>query len=809
MTLEATPEQQAAREVFASGADLTLVAGAGTGKTSTLMLMAAATSKHGLYMAFNKTTADDAQRRFSGNVQCRTAHSLAFAAVGRNYRHRLDAPRLPVRETARRLSITQDLYVGTGKITRVHQARLVMGMIKRYCYSNATEVMARHMEVVNGLEPAEEEQLARILLPYAQKAWEDIRAPDGRLRFEHDHYMKLWALTSPELPGDFIMLDEAQDTNPVLEEIFLAQRAQRVCVGDPAQQIYAWRSARDVVTGFPALHLPLTQSFRFGPRIAEVANRWLGFAGSPMRLTGAGPADSRIGEAAQADAVLCRNNADVMTEVLAYLDACVPVAIPAGGGQLRAIAEAALQLKAGQRTSHPELFLFKSWGEVQDYAEHDSAGQDLRAIVQLVDTHGAETIISAMTRLSAERDARVTVSTVHKAKGREWPSVRIGPGFDLADDDGRPRPLTEEVARLIYVAVTRARELLDPAGLSWAQDYQAVDSPVRLINLPLTGQLRYENAPVSLFLAQHLPAAHLVVQDYHRRIAGLPAPVQPEDAWRPAWPALGHAIDYRLRLSLRCQLGDSVHIGVEAIASNEPLPGAPPGPTRIALARTGNYLLDVVDRFLAGKLDLEDRWLTRLCFVASFFEAVYRTGAIAQNSMLQGASPTTDLRTLTKAVPDYAITDIASQMELAQPVFAPFRALPPPLIRCGPVFAGSTDIGGADADFIIDGLLLDCKATTTPTRLSGAEIGQLAGYLLLDYDNQYQITQVGLYLSRQGTTIAWPVPEFLRLAGTSEPLPQLRGRLREHLRRHRDLEQSPLPMHQQDQEQFKGNDPLV
>jgi hypothetical protein len=71
------------------------------------------------------------------------------------------------------------------------------------------------------------------------------------------------------------------------------------------------------------------------------------------------------------------------------------------------------------------------------------------------------------------------------------------------------------------------------------------------------------------------------------------------------------------------------------------------------------------------------------------------------------------------------------------------------LVACGPTFAGSTDIGGADADFVIDGLLLDCKATTT--RLGSAEIGQLAGYLLLDYDDQYRITQVGLYLSRQGT----------------------------------------------------------
>jgi hypothetical protein len=784
MSLEATQEQRAAREVFASGADLALVAGAGTGKTSTLMMMAEATSKRGLYMAFNKTTADDAQRRFSGNVQCRTAHSLAYAAVGWKYRHRLDAPRLPARETARLLGITGDLQAGPDKITVFHQARLVMEMIKRFCYSNATEVMARHMETVNGLEPAAAEQLARILLPYAQKAWADICAPNGRLRFEHDHYMKMWALTNPKLPGDFIMLDEAQDTNPVLEEIFLAQPAQRVCVGDPAQQIYAWRSALDVMTGFPALHLHLTRSFRFGPRIAEVANRWLSFAGSPMRLTGAGPPGSRIGKAAHTDAVLCRGNADVMTEVLAFLRAGVPVAIPGGGDQLRAIAEAALQLKAGQRTSHPELFLFKSWGEVQDYAEHDSAGQDLRAIVQLVDAHGAETIISAVARLSAEHEARVIASTAHKAKGREWPSVRIGPGFEPpADADGGPGPLSAEEARLIYVAVTRARELLDPGGLSWSDDYQiAQESERRLIDLPLTGQLRHENAPISLFLARHLPDTHTVVQDYHRRIAGLPRPVQPEDAWRPAWPALGHAIDYRLRLSLGCRLGDPVQIGVEVVASDEPLPGGLTGPTRTALATSGYHLLDVMDRFLAGTQELEDRWLTRLCFVASCYEDVYRTGEVAHYSMLRDASPRTDLRALVKAVPGYVVADIAAQLELAQPVFTPFRALPRSLITCGPTFAGSTDIGGADADFIVDGLLLDCKATTTPTRLGSIEIGQLAGYLLLDYSDQYRITQVGLYLSRQGKAIDWPVPEFLRLLGADAPLPQLRGRLREYLR---------------------------
>jgi hypothetical protein len=165
------------------------------------------------------------------------------------------------------------------------------------------------------------------------------------------------------------------------------------------------------------------------------------------------------------------------------------------------VSEAAQQLKAGRRTNHPELFLFSSWGEVQEYAEHDAAGRDLRAIVQLVDTHGPETIIRAVGRLSAEDEAQVTVSTAHKAKGREWPSVRIGPGFEPPpiDDDGRQRPLSLAEARLIYVAVTRARELLDPAGIAWADEYEeALSKPAALIDLSLTSQLKFENSPVSL-----------------------------------------------------------------------------------------------------------------------------------------------------------------------------------------------------------------------------------------------------------------------------------------------------------------------
>jgi superfamily I DNA/RNA helicase len=478
--VEPTGEQRQARDAFTAGGDLAVVAGAGTGKTSTLMLMAAATTRRGLYLAFNRATAEDARRRFGRNVQCRTAHSLAYQAVGARYRDRLNsAARIPSAQVARILGIRRPLTVGRVTISEAHQARLALGMVRRFCFSRDTEIKASHLEEVNGLSPRELGYVADALIRLGWKAWDDLRAPDGRLRFEHDHYLKIWALGRPALPGDFVLLDEAQDTNPVLEEIFLAQDAQRVCVGDPAQQIYAWRAARDVMTGFAGDHVRLTHSFRFGPAIAEVANRWLGHAGSELRLTGAGPADSAVRPVRRADAVLCRSNADVMTEVLSFLSEGARVAITGGGEALRRIAEAARDLKAGRRTSHPELFLFPSWGAVQEYAENDGAAQDLKTLVGLVDKHGPETIIAAVGRLSPEDNAQVTVSTAHKAKGRQWASVRIGPGFGvpIAEPGDQQRRLSFEEARLIYVAVTRARRELDAAGLSWADAYEKAIAP--------------------------------------------------------------------------------------------------------------------------------------------------------------------------------------------------------------------------------------------------------------------------------------------------------------------------------------------
>ncbi|AYN30510.1 I DNA and RNA helicase protein [Streptomyces albus] len=478
-----TDEQTAAADAFHAGYHLALQAGAGTGKTSTLALLAHATKLRGRYLAYNRAIAQEARTRFPPNVQPKTAHGLAYAAVGHRYTQRLNAPRRPAWQTGQALGLTKPLRIGERVLSPKTLSYAMLRTVSRFCHSADTDITDHHVPYLRGLEDHDlHRQLAQHIVPFATKAWADLRHPDeGKVRFDHDHYLKIWALTDPKIDADFLLLDEAQDTNPVVEQIFLAQRghAQLVMVGDSAQAIYEWRGAKDVMTGFDGTCLALSQSFRFGPPLAEEANRWLAITEAPIRLTGTPTVPTELGPLTQPDALLCRTNVGAMTQVMNLLAAGHRVALVGGGDSLRTLALAARDLKEGRRTGHPELVLFASWGDLQDYAAHDPAGRDLQPLVDLVDTHGTHAIVTAIAHLVPENRAGVTVSTAHRAKGREWPRVKIADDFtppndsDQQDATGRPvpRPIDNAEARLAYVAVTRARHRLDIGGLSWIHDH--------------------------------------------------------------------------------------------------------------------------------------------------------------------------------------------------------------------------------------------------------------------------------------------------------------------------------------------------
>lgn len=78
-----TEEQQAILDAAATGGTVAISARAGTGKTTTLRMVAEARPRtRMLYVAFNKAIQLEADKTFPANVTCNTAHALAFREFG-------------------------------------------------------------------------------------------------------------------------------------------------------------------------------------------------------------------------------------------------------------------------------------------------------------------------------------------------------------------------------------------------------------------------------------------------------------------------------------------------------------------------------------------------------------------------------------------------------------------------------------------------------------------------------------------------------------------------------------------------------
>ncbi len=487
-----TPQQIAAVEAAKTGENLVITAGAGSGKTSTLRLIADALApKKGVYIAYNKAIATDAAGSFPANVTCRTAHSFAYRAVGHQFAARLKSPRCTGRILASLIGIDGSYKLPADReIPAARVAQMVMATINKWCHSADPTIAAKHAAgVVNDLPGAEDIswELAEMLAKEAQRVWTaDLSKPepvfqhsayDGRsgrsmvyvLPFSHDMYVKVWALGSPTLPGDFVLYDEAQDADPCIAGVVLAQKnTQLIAVGDECQAIYGWRGATDAMKSWPAKHrVCLSKSFRFGPAIAAEANVFLSILNAPLRIEGFDKIDSIVGPVAEPTAILCRTNAALIEQAMSF-HLSRTFAIVGGVEQIKKFAEAAEGLMSGRRQGwHADLGVFNSWGDVLDYVKNDDGGSDLRSMVNVIESFGVADVLAVCDKAVPEARADVVLSTAHKSKGREWDHVRIADDFEPSED--REGGLSRSEAMLMYVAVTRAKLSLDCSALNWAR----------------------------------------------------------------------------------------------------------------------------------------------------------------------------------------------------------------------------------------------------------------------------------------------------------------------------------------------------
>lgn len=244
-----TKEQKESLNVFEIEQILKISAKAGTGKTSTLKFIAESHPELTfLYVAFNKSMANDAARKFPDNVHVMTIHSLAYRNIGKHYAHKLTRP------TGRYINMA-----GTGSeiaqhygifdmkdhngavLTKNYLGLIVKDTVNTFERSDKDKIAESHipkfhMDDIKRRFALKESKVKKEILSVAKKLWEDRCDKEERILCTHDTYLKLYQMSKPKFETyDCVLIDEAQDTSDVMISLFSNIKPKIVYVGDKHQ----------------------------------------------------------------------------------------------------------------------------------------------------------------------------------------------------------------------------------------------------------------------------------------------------------------------------------------------------------------------------------------------------------------------------------------------------------------------------------------------------------------------------------------------------------------------------------------------
>lgn len=481
-----TDEQRAGIE---SAAEVLVVdAFAGTGKTTLLDGYARARPKEAmLYIAFNKGIQMEAARRFPGTVHCVTTHGLAYSAVGKRYAKKLGSPR--AQSLAAMAEFRQFSHITLSKS---------LDTINNFLCSRQPCIDENHIN-----QSGASKNNAQEIYDVANRIWARMQSPfDMEVSMPHDGYLKLYQLAKPILPYRRILLDEAQDSNPVTLELLNYQTSGLVVVGDEHQAIYQFRKACNAMSKVRAdERIALTNSFRFGAGVASLATSLLkDFREEKRAITGLGKhRDTKFGvnRFKQPYTFIARTNGLLFEEAMFAIREGVPFAYLGGvsGYRLDSIADVAhLAMMNKHLIADPAIRPFGNLGDMKTFAE-STDDKELKMFIRVyedninkgwapdgIKSEGPMRVIGLVDYIKRHAQAAIprgshgiTLVTGHKAKGLEFDSVVLGNDFtsDIIipnDYSEWERPDAEEI-NILYVALTRAERAiqLNPTMVDWLE----------------------------------------------------------------------------------------------------------------------------------------------------------------------------------------------------------------------------------------------------------------------------------------------------------------------------------------------------
>lgn len=473
--------------------NLVIQARAGTGKTTTLLKMVKAITdarKGFMFLgAYNKSIAQELQVKLQdADVSAFDAEASTLHAAGFRIWRKV-APNVKVDENKVR-KILFELTDGDKKMQGyLSEAGQAVSLAKQTGFWERDIPWTSIMDHF-GIDILEDDLEDFYML--CSSAYHHSRAQDREVIDFDD--MILCALGQPPVRTyDWVLLDEAQDTNPArreLAKLLLKPEGRFIAVGDDRQAIYGFTgadaTAMDIIREeMRAQVLPLTISYRCPQLIIKEAQHYVpDIEAAPTALLGAVHRLKLVAKVdleneftpamfRQDDAILCRLTRPLLKIAYALIRQKIPCKVEG-----RDIGKSLEKLVTRWKVPTLEMLVAKlevfkareseklnRQGKHAQLANMEDKVDSLLALCEVLQDEGQVyvthllALIEKMFGSIQEAGRILTLSTIHKAKGKEWDRV-----FLL--DNYMPSPYARkewqylQEQNLAYVAVTRARRTL-------------------------------------------------------------------------------------------------------------------------------------------------------------------------------------------------------------------------------------------------------------------------------------------------------------------------------------------------------------
>lgn len=468
--IKGTTQQEAIWEAIEKSEGHVIVnAGAGTGKTFTIVEGANRVQGKCAFLAFNKSIATELQKRLPEEVEAKTFHAFGFAAI-RNAGIRTKVNNFKVN------NIIQSLM---GKDYYVTPLKKLVSLVKGSMITGTdTQSVRKLIDEYNiQFQSDREEQQAVAIIP---SILEQCKTQVNMIDFDDMIWLPL--VNNYPLPHyDIMFVDEAQDFNELQRELIsrCVNGGRCIIVGDRNQAIYGFRGADSnsmdmfverLQKGDREIsHFPLSISWRCPNSVVSEANRYVKDFSAHADAENGNVIVNAAFTPLRNDMVLCRYNAPLVSAFYDLISQGKSAYI-LGRDMTKGLVTAVEKITRNHQMGVEEfLQLFNADFDYnyqrllkQDKENQALALEDKRDCI-LIFANKAETvggILYEIKRVFDNNDkGEIMLSTVHKAKGLEADNVY------LLATERMPHPKGgSEENNICYVAITRAKKNLFYVG---------------------------------------------------------------------------------------------------------------------------------------------------------------------------------------------------------------------------------------------------------------------------------------------------------------------------------------------------------